>query len=72
MASFPFGPDTMSLMTCVAREAGEPPMEELLRVSRPRTRGLANLGNIDQAAARAASDWRAALAQPLRILHARR
>ncbi len=69
VACYPFGPDMLSLMMCAAREAGEPPMEELLHSARPRTRGLANPA--DPAAARLASDWRRALAQPLRVLHAR-
>jgi hypothetical protein len=70
VACYPSAPDMLSVMTCAAREAGEPPMEELLLVGRPITRGLANVGNA--AAEHAGSEWRRALAQPLRVLHARR
>jgi hypothetical protein len=35
--SYPFGPDMLSMMTCAAKEAGEPSTHDLLRAV-PRVR----------------------------------
>lgn len=61
----PMGPDTMQLMTILARQRNEPSNEELLRAARPGTAAAASPGR----AFCKAGDWRAALTQPLRILH---
>jgi hypothetical protein len=37
VASYPMGPDTLSLMTCLAQQRGEPSTSELLQTARPRT-----------------------------------
>ena len=73
MASYPMGPDTLSLMTCLAQQGNEPSTGELLGLRRPTTaagRG-AVAAAIPSAPFCAAGDWRQALAQPLRQLHHR-
>ncbi len=62
---FPMGPDTMQLMTVLARQRNEPSTEELLCAARP---GTAAAASRVRALCRA-GDWRAALTQPLRVLH---
>lgn len=73
VASYPMGPDTLSLMTCVAQQGNEPSPGELLRMGRLTTaarRGAAAAA-ISSPPFCAAGDWRQALAQPLRQLHGR-
>ncbi|KAK9908478.1 hypothetical protein WJX75_008527 [Coccomyxa subellipsoidea] len=41
VASYPMGPDTLSLMTCLAQQRGEPSTSELLQTARPRTAAAA-------------------------------
>ncbi|BDA50176.1 hypothetical protein COCOBI_15-3050 [Coccomyxa sp. Obi] len=62
----PMGPDTMQLMSVLARQRDEPSNEELLmRAARPGTAAAASPGH----ALCRAGDWRAALTQPLYVLH---
>ena len=75
VASFPIGPDTLSLMTCLAQQGNEPSTGELLRLGRPTTAA----GHSSPAAAAAvqaapfcaAGEWQQALTQQLRQLHGR-
>ena len=73
VASYPMGPDTMSLMTCLAQQGNEPSTSELLRLGRPTMaarRGAAAVAIFPPPFC-AAGDWREALTQPLRQLHSR-
>jgi hypothetical protein len=67
VASYPMGPDTLSLMTCLAQQRGEPSTSELLHTARPGTAAAARAG--PGAPMFAAGDWRQALVLPLRLLH---
>lgn len=67
VASYPMGPDTLSLMTCLAQQRGEPSTSELLHTARPGTAAAARAG--PGAPNFAAGDWRQALVLPLRLLH---
>lgn len=75
VASYPMGPDTLSLMTCLAQQGNEPSTGELLRMGRPTTAAgssaAAAAATVPAAPFCAAGDWRQALAQPLRQLHRR-
>jgi hypothetical protein len=62
------GPDTLSLMTSLAQQYGEPSTGELLQIARPGRPAAA--GEALSAHFCAAGDWREALVQPLRVLHA--
>ncbi len=37
VGSYPMGPDTLSLMTCLAQQANEPATKDLMRAARPPT-----------------------------------
>ena len=65
VACYPMGPDTLSLMTCLAKQYGEPSTGELLQIARPGTAAEALSAHFCRA-----GDWREALVQPLRVLHA--
>jgi hypothetical protein len=68
VASYPMGPDTLSLMTCLAQQRGEPSTSELLQTARPRTAAAGENSDMQTCAA---PDWRQALEQPLSVLHGR-
>jgi hypothetical protein len=67
VVSYPWGPDTLSLMTCLAQHCGERSTGELLRMARPGA--AAGAGAAPGAPFCPAGDWRQALAQPLCVLH---
>ena len=73
VASYPMGPDTLSLMTCLAQQGNEPSTAELLGLGRPTT--AAGHGAVAAAVLSpplcAAGDLRQALTQPLSQLHRR-
>lgn len=67
VASYPMGPDMLSLMTCLAKQGNEPTTEELLNAARP---GMASGSNLNlNAPLCEAGDWRQALVRPLREVH---
>ncbi len=84
----PMGPDTPALLSCLAKQYGEPATEELLRAARPATAASsstssgagANSGACANSGGAAisglppcmAGDWRQALTTPLHVLHGMR
>ena len=66
LACYPMGPDTHSLMTCLARQRGEPSTNELLHKARSGTATAAQAGL--SAPEFASTDWCQALMLPLRLL----
>ena len=67
VASFPMGPDILSLMAFLAIQADEPSTSELLRMAEPGA--AACEGTSSGPSLCVAGDWRQALMQPLSVLH---
>ncbi|CAL8469047.1 g8588 [Coccomyxa elongata] len=80
----PMGPDTPALLSCLAKQYGEPATDDLLRAARPGTAASLSASSGARAVASSggaavsglppcmAGDWRRALTTPLRVLHGTR
>ncbi|BDA50177.1 hypothetical protein COCOBI_15-3060 [Coccomyxa sp. Obi] len=73
VSCLPRGPDTIELVTVLARQRNEPSNEELLRAASPGTAADAEIGTSGFSTSNhcvwRAHDWRQDFAQPLRMLH---
>ncbi len=68
VSCLPRGPDTIELVTELARQRNEPSNEELLRAARPGTAAGAD-GAPGFSTNNKAGDWRQHFTQPLRMLY---
>lgn len=65
VGSYPMGPDMLALMSCLAKQSGEPSTIELLQMARPGTAAATKLLSDPFSSI---PDWRSALLQPRQVL----